>query len=165
MSRTMQKRELFDELEKKCDFDAPEQMVDMEFQSIWAQVERNMQTDPELKKKSKEKLEKEYKKMAERRVKLGILLSETGSKNNITANDQEVSKAILAKAQQFPGQEKRVFEYYQGNPEAVEDLKGPILEEKVVDFILSKVELKEKKIGADEFIKKIEKMNEESEIA
>lgn len=160
MSRTMQKRELFDELEKKCDFDCPEQMADMEFQSIWAQVER----DPESKKKSKEKLEKEYRKTAERRVKLGILLSEVGTKNNITVNDQEVSKSIMAKAQQFPGQEKRVFEYYQGNPEAVEDLKGPILEEKVVDFILTKVELKEKKISGDDFIKKIEKMNEESEI-
>ena len=89
---------------------------------------------------------KEYKEIAVRRVKLGLLLSEVGIKEKIGVTSDDLNKAIMAEAKKYPGQEKAVFDYYLKNKNAVEALKAPVMEEKIVDFILSKVQLKDKKV-------------------
>ncbi len=154
-SRTHAKKALFDTLNDKHDFEVPESMEKMEFDSIWHQVQHAKEHNPEAEefKKPEAELEKEYKDMAHRRVQLGILLSEIGFKNELTVNQEEVSQAVLAEARQYPGQEQQVFDYYRDNPENLEALKGPILEEKVVDFILDKVTVKEKKMTVEELQK------------
>lgn len=151
--RARAKKQLFDVLNEKVNFDLPEKMLEMEFEAIWPQVERARKETPdakEFKGKSDEALKEEYKKMAERRVRLGILLAEMGAKQNIKVSQDELRGAIIAEARQYPGQEQKVIEYYQQHPDQIESFRGPILEEKVVDFILEKVKVEEKKMTMKE---------------
>ena len=144
--RTKAKKALFDQLYEQYVFDTPEEMTELEFKSIWQQVEQARAADPdseEFKGKSDKALEKEYREMAERRVRLGILLADIGNKQELTISQQELTNAIMAEARQYPGQEQKVFEHYQEHPEHLEAIRGPLLEEKVVDFILEKVTVKE----------------------
>ncbi|MCB2081094.1 MAG: trigger factor [Rickettsiales bacterium] len=146
MERMELKRQLFDALDKVYSFEVPEKMVNLEYESIWKQVQQARQANPEseeFKGKSEKELEKEYREMAARRVRLGVLLSDIGVKNNVQISGEELSKAILEQARQYPGQEQRVIEYYRQNPEEAENLRGPLLEEKVVDFIIGKVKITE----------------------
>jgi len=146
--RTYAKKELFDELDKACKFDVPEEMAKQEFEAVWHQIEHAKQAnpnDPEFNKPEK-KLKEEYKEMADRRVRLGILLSDIGVQNKIAVTPEEINRVIFAEASRFPGQEQKVFEHYKSHPEQVEAIKGPLLEEKVVDFILEKVSIKDKKM-------------------
>lgn len=147
-SRLDLKKQLFDWLDEQHDFPVPAKMVEMEYQSVWQQVQQARKANPdseEFKGKSDKDLEKEYRRMAERRVRLGILLSEIGAKNNVQVTNEELSRAVLEQARQFPGQENRVYDFFRKNPGELEGLRGPILEEKVVDFILSKATLKTEK--------------------
>ena len=133
------KKQLFDVLEEKYDFDLPEGMVEMEFNTIWERVKQaKEQGDDTLQDKSDDELKEEYRDIAQRRVKLGILLAEVGTHNKLQISREELSRAVMQQASQFPGQERQIFEFYQKNPDRVEDLRGPILEEKAVDLILSK---------------------------
>jgi trigger factor len=144
-SRLRAKRALFDKLEAAHEFPLPQRMVDQEFEQIWRQVEADKaadRLDPEDKGKSDEDLRAEYRKIAERRVKLGLLLAEVGRRNNIQVTDQEVAQAVTAQARQFPGQEKQIFEFYQKNPNALASVRAPIYEEKTVDFILELADVK-----------------------
>ncbi len=150
--RNHMKKELFDVLEEKHDFELPENMVDMEFKTIWERLEQSMDGDETLEGKEKSELEEEYKKVAKRRVKLGILLAEVGTRNKIQINRDELSRAVMAQAQQYPGQERQIFEFYQKNPNRLEDLRGPILEEKAVDFILSKAKFSDVKTPLAELV-------------
>lgn len=155
-SRAKCKKQLFDQLDTIYTFDIPEQMTKMEFDSVWKQVQeaRKAQPDsPEFKGKSEKELEAEYQKMAERRVRLGILLADIGAKQKIKVSQDELLQAAIAEARRYPGQEKQVFEVYQKNPQYVEMLRGPILEEKVVDFILEKVSVKDKVMTLEELQK------------
>lgn len=146
------KKQLFDILEEKHDFELPENMVEMEFKTIWERLEQSMDSGETLEGKEKSELEEEYKKVAKRRVKLGILLAEVGTRNKIQINREELSRAVMAQAQQYPGQERQIFEFYQKNPNRLEDLRGPILEEKAVDFILSQAKFSDVKTPLAELV-------------
>ncbi len=153
VSRMHTKRSLLDALAATHDFDVPQGMVNLEFEAIWKQFEdakKNNQLDEDEKNKSEEDLKKEYRSIAERRVRLGLLLAEIANENKITLSQEDLTKALAAEARRYPGQEKIVFEYYQKNPQALDSLKAPLFEEKVVDFILGLVKLNEKKVSVDE---------------
>ena len=144
VGRSRIKKQLFDHLEENCVFDVPQGMVDMEFQSIWERLqEAKKNGDEDLVGKTDDELKKEYTKIAERRVRLGLILSDVGHKNKITVTKDELSKALMEQARMFPGQEKK-------NPGQLEDLRGPILEEKAVDFIVSQASVKDKKLSISE---------------
>ncbi len=145
IARARLKRDLFDKLDEMHDFAVPEALIDQEFQGIWGQVQQQLQgpnAEEVREGKSDEDLEEEYRRVAKRRVKLGLLLSEIGRRNGITVGQDELARAMRQQAAQFPGQENLVYDYYQKNPGAFAQLQAPILEEKVVDFIveLAKVE-------------------------
>ncbi len=139
-SRSKAKKQLFDLLDEKLTYQVPQGMLKAERESILKQVEEAKKAgDPELQGKSEDEIKAEYEKIAERRVKLGILLSEIGRSNNIQITRDELSAAVMNQARNYPGQEDKVFEFYRKNPQQLDELRGPILEEKAVDFILSKV--------------------------
>ncbi len=151
--RTRLKKQLFDLLDEASPFNVPEVMVKMEFDSVWQQVQNARKSDPDsedFKGKSDEDLQEEYQVIAERRVRLGILLADLGQKQKISVNQQELTQAILQEARRYPGQEREVFEYYQKHPEYIEMFRGPILEEKVVDFILENVTVKDREATLEE---------------
>lgn len=154
MARSKAKKQLFDALDKKLTFQVPQNMLKIEMDNIMRQIEEAKKAgDEELAGKSDEEIQKEYGKIAERRVKLGILLSEVGRTNNLQVTREEISAAVMNHARSFPGQEDKVFEFYRKNPGQVEQLRGPILEEKAVDFILGKVKRTEKKVTIEELLK------------
>ncbi len=139
-ARSKAKKQLFDVLDKEVKLELPKKMQKAEFEAIWTQVQQAKKDgDPELKDKSEADLKKEYEVIAERRVKLGILLSEIGRSNNLQISREELSAAVMEQARMYPGQEEKVFEFYRKNPQSIDELRGPILEEKAVDHILSLV--------------------------
>ncbi len=145
-SRSRAKRRLLDVLDEKHDFDLPPGMVDAEFNAIWQQVEADIKAgdvDEEDKDKSEDELKAEYRAIAERRVRLGLVLAEIGQQAGITVAAEELARAVNAEAMRYPGQEKQVAEYFQKNPEALARLRAPIFEEKVVDYILELAEVKD----------------------
>ncbi len=162
--RDQMKKQLFDILEKKYTFDLPESMVEMEFNTIWERVKQSKaEGDESLVDKSDEELMKEYKQVANRRVALGILLAEVGTRNKIQVSREEISKAVMQQARQFQGQERMIIEFYQKNPDRLENLRGPILEEKAVDLILGKVKFNDAKLSLSELIEVAKKEMEGDE--
>jgi len=152
-SQARLKRSLLDELDKKHKFELPPALVEREFNSVWEQVNNELERAGrtfEDEDTTEEKARKEYEALAERRVRLGLILSEIGEKNEIKIADEEVSEAIMQRVQQFPGQEREVYEYYQKNPQAVAELRVPIFENKVVEHILGQATVKDKKISTEE---------------
>jgi trigger factor len=144
------KKELFDWLDANVKFESPSKMRELEFNGVWEQMQQaKAQGDPSLDKPEAE-LRKEYEEVSERRVRLGILLAEIGRKNNVQVGKDELTRAVMNQAQMFPGQEQKVFEFYQKNPEHVDELRGPIIEDKAVDVILGKVKRETKKVTPDE---------------
>lgn len=146
-SRMKIKRSLLDLLDEKHDFDVPAGMHDMEFQTIKQQISmENAEkvVDGELDLSDEEK--DELYAIAKRRVKLGVILSEVGNANNIQINDHELQRAVIQEAQKYPGQEAQVFEYYKSNQQALEALRAPVFEDKVVDFILEMADITEKEV-------------------
>ena len=157
--RARLKRLLLDQLADKHDFTLPEGLVEAEFEAIWKQIEADMKADrldAEDKGKSEEQLKTEYRDIAKRRVKLGLLLSEVGRTNNIQVPNDDLTRAIITEARRFPGQEKQVIEYYQKSPEALNQLRAPIYEDKVIDFILELAQVSERRTSPDEFRKESE---------
>ena len=141
------KKQLFDALEKLCDFELPQGMLDSEFNSIWTQIQQQGE-----KIEDEAAAREEYQAIARRRVKLGILLAEVGTRNKIQISREEVMRAVMQQASQFPGQEQQVMEFYRKNPQRMDDLRGPILEEKAVDFILGAVKFNDKKVTLEELV-------------
>ena len=151
-SRAKAKRALLDRLDEAHDFELPEKMVDAEFQQIWAQLQQEKEAgrlDEDDAAKSDEQLEADYRKIAARRVRLGLVLAEIGRLNDIQINEQEVQQAMIAEARKYPGQERQVLEFFQKNPDAMANLRAPIYEEKVVDHILSVAQVAEKPVDKD----------------
>ncbi len=145
------KKELFDILEEQYQFDLPQGMVDLEFGSIWERLQQaKAEGDESVAGKSEEELKTEYQKIASRRVKLGLLLADIGNRNKIQITREELTRAMMQQASQYPGSEKKVMEFYRNNPDRVEELRGPILEEKSVDFILSKIKFNDKKVTLED---------------
>ncbi|MBI1186724.1 MAG: trigger factor [Alphaproteobacteria bacterium] len=144
-SRAKAKRALFDALDKLHDFELPAGMVDGEFAQIWRQVEADRaegRLDPDEAGKTDEQLRAEYRRIAERRVRLGLVLAAIGEKNKVTVSDQELGVALQEQARRYPGRERQVIEMYQKNPALLTQLRAPIYEEKVVDFILELTKVK-----------------------
>jgi trigger factor len=152
-SRARAKRALFDKLDEAHDFELPPRMVDAEFNQIWRQIEQDRQAgrlDPSDEGKSEEELRTEYRGIAERRVRLGLVLAEIGRRNKIEVSDQEVAQAISAQARNFPGQERQIFEAYQRNPQMVAQVRAPLYEEKVVDYVLELVKVTKQDVSREE---------------
>ena len=150
------KRALLDVLDEAHSFDLPPKMVEAEFDGIWAQVSADKDAGrlpEEDAAKSEEDLKAEYKKIAERRVRLGLVLAEIGRANDVNVTDQELTNAILNEARNYPGQEKMVLDFYRQNPNAAAQLRAPIYEEKVVDLIVSKAKVKDVAISKEDLLK------------
>lgn len=155
-SRAKLKRSMLDALDKSHKFDLPPSLVEREFESVWEQVNAELQRAArtfEDEDTTEEKARKEYRELAERRVRLGLVLSEIGEKNEIRISDEEVNQALMARVQQFPGQEREVYEYYQKNPQALAELRVPIFENKVVDYIVELANVTEEKVSAEDLFK------------
>jgi trigger factor len=131
-------------------------LVENEFQAVWGEVtqqlERNKKTF-EDEGTTEDKAKEEYRTLAERRVRLGLVLSEIGQANSIQVTDEEVRRAIMDRARNYPGQERQVIEFYKNNPGAMLELRAPIFEEKVVDFALELAKIDEKPVTAEELFK------------
>ena len=150
------KRALLDQLDEAHSFDLPPKMVEAEFDGIWKQVEADKakgDLPEEDAAKSDEDLKAEYRKIAERRVRLGLVLAEIGRANNIGVTDQELNNAIMAEARNYPGQEKMVLDFYRQNPNAAAQMRAPIYEEKVVDLIFGQAETTDTPITKEELLK------------
>ena len=153
VARMKMKRELLDVLADKHEFDVPESMLGAEFDAIWKQVEEMKKAgknDPEDEGKTDEELKTDYSKIAERRVRLGLLLAEVGRKNNLEVSEEDIRNAVLEEAKRYPGQEMAVFQYYGQNKGAMESLRAPLFEDKVVDFVLELAEFKDKKVSLED---------------
>jgi trigger factor len=166
LSRMRMKREILDQLAEGHDFEVPESMVDLEFDAIWKQVEHEREqgkSDPDDEGKDDEALKAEYREIAERRVRLGLLLSEVGRLNQIEVAQDEVNRALFQEAQRYPGQEQQVVEYYRQNPEALAQLRAPLFEDKVIDFIIDLAKVSEREVTPDQLREEEEKLAAESE--
>lgn len=152
-ARNRMKRELLDILADKATFDVPPGMVELEFDAIWKQIEEaktNDTLDEEDKGKSDDELKEEYKKLSERRVRLGLLLADIGQKNELQVNQEDLNRAIMQEAMRFPGQEQAVFQYFQNNQQALDSLRAPLYEDKVIDFIIEMADVTEVEMTAAE---------------
>lgn len=147
------KKQLLDVLDEGYNFEVPQSLVDAEYKAIvdqYEQAKKYNQLDESEKAKSEEEVLAEYKNIAVRRVKLGLLLSEVGQSAKITIAPDDINKAIMNEARKYPGQEKMVFDYYLKNKQAVESLKAPVFEEKIVDYIISQANVSEKTVSVEE---------------
>jgi len=156
MSRQKLKRALLDELDKLHKFEPPPTLVEEEFDRVWKSVLSELETERKTfadEGTTEEKAKVEYRAIAERRVRLGLVLAEIGEKNNITVTEDELSRAVMERARQFAGQEQRVWDYYRQNPQAVAALRAPIFEEKVVDFLVELAGVTDSKVSRDELYK------------
>jgi trigger factor len=159
VARQKLKRELLDALEQAHEFELPPSLVDNEFAAIWQQLEANLKRADKTfadEGKSEEETRAEYRKIAERRVRLGLVIGEIADKNDLKITQDEMRKALIEQARRFPGQEKTVYEYYEKTPGALAELRAPIFEDKVVDFVLDKAKPADKKVSKDELFKKAE---------
>ena len=158
-SRQKLKRVLLDRLDELHKFDAPPTMVEDEFNNVWKTVLSDLESSGKSfadEGTTEEKAKAEYRAIADRRVRLGLVLAEIGEKNNIKVNDEELSRAAADRARQFPGQEQQVWEYYRKNPQALASLRAPIYEEKVVDFIVELANVTDKPVSRDELFREEE---------
>jgi trigger factor len=146
------KRALLDALDERHRFELPPSLTEEEFNNVWRTVTSDLQTQGrtfEQEDTTEEKAREEYRTLAERRVRLGLVLAEIGEKNKIQVSEDEVRRALMDRARQFPGQEKQVWEYYSKNPQALASLRAPLFEEKVVDFLLELADVSEKEISRE----------------
>ncbi len=158
-SRQKLKRGLLDKLDELHKFEAPPSLVEQEFTNVWNTVLADLKSQNrtfEQEGTTEEKAREEYRHIADRRVRLGLVLAEIGDKNNIKVNDDEVSRAVMERARQYPGREREVWDYYQKNYNALATVRAPIFEEKVVDFIVELADVVEKKVTKDELFKEDE---------
>ena len=164
LTRQRVKRQLLDKMDELHKFDVPPTLAEQEFENIWKQVTAEMNEAGktfEDEDTTEDEAKAEYTAIAERRVRLGLVLSEIGEKNEIKVSDEDVQRGIMQRAQQFPGQERQVFEYYTQNAEALASIRAPIFEEKVVDYLLELVKVEDKTVTKEE----LEKLASEDEEA
>ena len=155
-TRQRVKRTLLDRLDETHRFEAPPSLVEEEFKLMWDSIKSEMESGGKTfadEGTTEEAAKEEYRKIADRRVRLGLVLSEIGEKNKISVTDDEVSRAVIERARQMPGREKEVWEFYRNNPNALAQLRAPIYEDKVVDFILELATVTEKKVSREELYK------------
>ena len=158
-SRQKVKRALLDELDKLHKFEPPPSLVEEEFDRVWKSVQQEMEAEKKSfadENTTEEKAKAEYRTIADRRVRLGLVLAEIGERNNITVTDDEMNRAMVERVRQFPGQEQRVYEYLRQNPQALAAMRAPIFEEKVVDFLLELASVTDTKVSREELYKEDE---------
>jgi trigger factor len=158
-ARVKLKRELLDELEKAHNFELPPSLVDNEFESIWKQLADSMLREGksfEDGDKTEEESRAEYRKLAERRVRLGLVIGEIGDKYKIQVSQDELRRALVEQARRYPGQEKFVYEYYEKTPGALAQLRAPIFEDKVVDQVLEEAKPSEKTVSKADLMKALQ---------
>lgn len=152
-ARFKMKRALLDILDEKHSFELPKRMLEAEFNGIWQQLEQDKaagQLSEEDAAKSEADLKDEYMKIAERRVRLGLVLAEIGTKQNVQVTDQEVNQAIMQEARNYPGQERQIFDFYRQNPQAAASIRAPIYEEKVCDLIFAQAKVTDTPISKED---------------
>ena len=155
-SRDKLKRALLDALDKRYSFDLPEGLVNQEFETIWRQVEQEQKASGrsfEDEKTTEDGAKAEYRRIAERRVRLGLVLADVGEKAAVKVEDAELGKALTEFVRQYPGQEKEVWEYYRKNPQALAQIRAPLFEEKVVDHIIAQAKINERAVSREELMK------------
>ena len=152
ISRTIIKRQLLDKLADSHKFAVPEGLVEGEFNAIWQRIEEAKKNGQKVE-EDEEKMRKEYRDIAERRVRLGLLLADVGRSNSIDVTPEELNQAAMREAMRYQGQERQVLEYFSKNPEAKDQLRAPIFEEKTVDFILELAKVSEKSVTPEELLK------------
>jgi trigger factor len=155
-TRQRVKRILLDRLDETHRFEAPPSLVDEEFKLMWNSIKAEMDSSGKTfadEDTTEEAAQEEYRKIADRRVRLGLVLSEIGEKNKITVTDDEVGRAVIERARSMPGREKEVWDFYRSNANALAQLRAPIYEDKVVDFILELANVTEKKVTREELLK------------
>jgi trigger factor len=159
MARQRAKRQVLDRLDEIHNFELPPSMVAQEFDNIWRQITADMQQAEqsfEAEGTTETAAREEYQKIAERRVRLGLVMSELGERNRIEVTEEEVQRALAAQLRQVPGQEQQYYDYYRQNPEALAALRAPIFEEKVVDFLLELADVTSKPMTKEELLKEAE---------
>jgi trigger factor len=162
-SRTKLKREILDALDTAHTFELPASLVDFEFNNIWTQLENNLKaTNKTLadEGKTEDEARAEYRGIAERRVRLGLVIGEIGEKNKLQVSQDEMRRALVEQARRYPGQEKQVYEYYEKTPGALTELRAPIFEDKVIDYVIAESNPTEKKVSRDELLKAVEEATE-----
>jgi len=137
-------------------FGLPPTLAEDEFKNVWNAVETDLKSQGRSfadEGTTEEKAREEYRAIAERRVRLGLVLAEIGEKNNIKVSDDELSRAIVERARQVPGREQEIWDYYRKNPQAVGNVRAPIFEEKVVDFLVELAKVTDKTVTREELFK------------
>jgi trigger factor len=155
-SRQKVKRALLDRLDEMHKFESPPSMVEEEFANVWKTIVADLEQQGRSfadEGTNEEAAKVEYRGIADRRVRLGLVLAEIGERNNIKVTEEEVSRAVVERARQFPGQEQQVWDLYRKNPNALASLRAPIYEEKVVDFLTELADVTEKKVSREELLK------------
>ena len=155
-TRQRVKRALLDRLDDSHKFEAPPSLIEEEFNLMWNSIKAEMESSGKTfadEDTTEDAAKEEYKKIADRRVRLGLVLSEIGEKNKITVTDDEVGRAVIERARSMPGREKEVWDYYRNNANALAQLRAPIYEDKVVDFILELATVTEKKVSREDLFK------------
>ena len=159
VSRAKMKRVMLDVLDKGHSFELPPTLVDNEFEGIWNQLTQSMDQAKKTfadEGKTEDDVRAEYRKIAERRVRLGLVLGEIGQKGEVEVTQDELRNALVEQARRFPGQEKMVYEYFEKTPGAVSQLRAPIFEEKVVDYIAAQAKPVDRKVSSEELLKPID---------
>ena len=154
-TRQKVKRQLLDALDETYSFELPEKLVQAEFDNIWNQVQKELERNGKTfadEETTEEEARTEYRRLAERRVRLGLVLSEIGEKAGVQVTDEEMQRAMFEQIRQFPGQEKEVYDYFQKNPDALTGLRAPIYEEKVVDHLLAEVDVTDRTVSKEELM-------------
>ncbi len=155
VTRQKVKRQILDQLDEMYKFDTPQRLVDAEFENIWRQVNTDLQqagktfADEDT---TEEEAREEYRKLAERRVRLGLVLSEIGEKAGVQVSDEEMQRSLFEQLRQFPGQEKEILDYFRKTPGASASLRAPLFEEKVVDHLLTEVAVTDKTVSKEELL-------------
>lgn len=152
-SRTRLKRDILDKLAAEHDFEVPPGMLEREFESIWQQITHDMEHENKTwddMDETEEEAREEYRHIAERRIRLGLLLSEIGQRNEIVVPQEELNRAVMDQARRHPGQEQQIFDYFRSNQQAMSELQAPLYEDKVIDFIIEMANVEEKAATGEE---------------
>lgn len=155
-ARNRLKRDILDTFAESHQFEVPEGMVDREFHSIWHQIEDDMKRANltwEEAEQNEDDARAEYRSIAQRRVRLGLLLAELGQANNITVPQDELNRAVMDQARRYPGQEQKIFDYFRNSPEAMNELRAPLFEDKVIDFIVEMADVSEETVPPEDLLR------------
>jgi trigger factor len=151
-ARRKLKKELLDALDARYGFDLPQSLVEQEFAAVWSQVEADLKNNDKSfadEGTTEEEARADYRRIAERRVRLGLVLAQVGEKADIKVSDDEVNQALVERVRQYPGQERQVWDFYRKNPQALAEIRAPLFEEKVVDHVLSQVKVVDEPVSKE----------------